>query len=97
MVIFSIEQPGLKYKHMKNFNINLVYPESPVILSRKIIIWEHYIRWCFNWRVDDPIALVGNQLGQKIGKKFNMKTLRIVVISALGIMGLVYIIHPILK
>ncbi len=44
-----------------------------------------------------PIALVGNQLGQKIGKKFNMKTLRIVVISALGIMGLVYIIHPILK
>jgi len=41
-----------------------------------------------------PAILFANQLGQKIGKQFNMKTLRVIVITSLGIIGIYYVIQP---
>ena len=34
-----------------------------------------------------------NQLGQKIGKQFNMQTLRVMIIVSLGIIGIYYVVQ----
>ena len=41
-----------------------------------------------------PVAIAANQLGQKIGRKINLETLRFVVMVSLGCMGVYYILEP---
>ena len=41
-----------------------------------------------------PAVLFANQLGQKVGKRFNMQTLRIMVIASLGMIGIYYVLQP---
>ena len=41
-----------------------------------------------------PAILLANQLGQRIGRKFNMQTLRIMVIASLGMIGIYYVVQP---
>lgn len=41
-----------------------------------------------------PVALFANQMGQIVGKKFNMMTLRKIVITSLGGIGFYYVFQP---
>lgn len=43
-----------------------------------------------------PIALIANEAGQAIGKRFNMATLRMTVILSLGLIGTYYVVQPLL-
>ena len=41
-----------------------------------------------------PVVIAANQLGQKMGRKINLVTLRFVVMVSLGVMGVYYIVEP---
>lgn len=72
----------------------LSIPMIPLQLSLLYFNFEISLKVLLFGLLLTPAVLFANQVGQKIGKKFNMKTLRIMVITSLGVIGIYYVVQP---